>query len=182
MKITLTKNEVIEKFGFPFETDLEISDISEIPDNSEFWTLTDFANEPTSKIIEHARKLFPVYFYDEKDTDKQFPAPEKDIKFSVKKSIEPDEEHRNKSYDDFIAEKNKQYINFRQYLLLFIFVWETENKHLDIAGWTRTSSLWVGGYLVGGHWSEGGSKLYLSSGDRDGRDAGHGPRELFLTL
>ena len=124
-------------------------------EESEYWTITDSASESTYQILGKARSLFSVYCYDEKNLDTQFPAPKKDIIVSFKKNIEPDQEHRNKSYEDFMNEAGKNFMDFRQYLLLCIHVWETERQHLDVMGWTRTSSLWSDGGLVRGGWGGG---------------------------
>lgn len=147
--------------------------------NNNYWTTTDPANTPTSELIKQARELFEnVYIYDEENIDTQFPAPEKDITISFLKSYEPDAVHLGKSYDDFIAEKDKTYMTMRQYLILAMYVWKTEQKHLDEKGWTRTSSLWYDGRLVSGSWFPGDSELDCSGGRRDDRDADGGPREV----
>jgi hypothetical protein len=191
MKITITKKEVDEKilkiYNLPKETIVEIvgeSIAQQIlgavsPKSLEYWTITDKASEKTSEILAKARSLFDVYVYDEKDIDAVFPAPKKDITVSFKKSIEPDEEHRNKSYNDFMSEKDTSYMTMRQYLLLCIYVWETEKQHLDVIGWTRTSSLWSDGRLVDGYWFGGLSGLRLDDGSVGNRNSDCGPRQQF---
>jgi hypothetical protein len=78
-----------------------------------------------------------------------------------------------------MSEKDTSYMTMRQYLLLCIYVWETEKQHLDVIGWTRTSSLWSVGRLVDGRWYGGGSWLRLDDDDVGGRDSGDGPRQQF---
>lgn len=140
------------------------------------WTITDKKDVKTSEILAKVRELFPVYVYDEKDLDKQFPAPKKDLTLNFKKSYEADPEHKNKSYDDFMAEKDRTFMNIRQYLLLCIKVWKEEKKHLDVVGWTRLSSLWSDGYLVYGYWYDAYAELYLFDGSRAHRNPDDGPR------
>ena len=94
---------------------------------------------------------------------------------------EPDTNHRNKSYDDAVAAK-MTFANAKEYLLMTGFHKFTKGYFMDKKGWTRTASLWVDGYLVGGRWSDASSGLCLSNGVRGYGNAGSGPRELFLTL
>lgn len=171
------KKHPLERIAIALESIAQSLASKPIPETkSDYWTIIDRSSEKTSEIVAKARSLFSVYLYDEKNLDKQFPAPQKDVIASFRKSIEPDEEHRNKSYNDFMSE-NKSYMTTRQYLLLCIHVWETERKHLDIVGWTRTSSLWSDGYLVRGGWGEDDSKLCLDDGGCDYGNADGGPRE-----
>lgn len=141
------------------------------------WTITDDKNIKTSEILVKLRKHFPVYVHDEKDIDKQFPPPSETVEVSFRQRIESDEEHKNKSCNDFMSEKDRVYMTARQYLLLFLHVFEKEGKHLDRKGWTRTSSLWADGSLVCGRWFPGSGRFYLSFGCRGFRLAVDGPRE-----
>lgn len=96
-------------------------------------------------------------------------------------SDEPDADHRNKSYDDAVAAK-MTFANAKEYLLMTGFHKFTKGYFMDKKSWTRTSSLWLDGCLVGGSWCDDDSELCMSYGGRDGRRAGRGPRELFLNL
>jgi hypothetical protein len=148
-----------------------------------YWTIIDPANVPTTKLIEKAKKLFwNVNLYNKKDIDKQFPAPEKDITVSFLKSYEPDPEHLYKSYRDFISEKDKTYMNFRQYLILAMKVWEEEERHLSMIGWTITSSLWDDGTLLNAGYSPLFDVFYANSRFLGVKDPDFGPRECFFNL
>lgn len=145
-----------------------------------YWTITDSKDVTTSDIVKEARSLFNVYMFSgyEEDLDTQFPAPENTIEVLFKANIEPDEKHLGKSYDDAIKEGIK-FADIRQYLLLCIHVFKTEEKQLDVKGWTRTSSLWSGGGLVRGYWRPDSRGVCLDCGRRDRRDADGGVREKF---
>ena len=101
--------------------------------------------------------------------------------FAHSNEDEPDAKHRNKSYDNAVAEK-LTFAKANEYLLIWGYKRFAEGKNMDTQGWTRTASLWSDGDLVGGGWSESYSGLCMSYGDRDCRNASYGPRELFLTL
>lgn len=94
---------------------------------------------------------------------------------------EPDADHRNKSYDDAVAAK-MTFANAKEYLLMTGFHKFTKGYFMDKKSWTRTSSLWLDGFLVDGYWSDGYSKLFVGNGYRDCRNTDSGPRELFLNL
>lgn len=145
-------------------------------------TIIDKSTEKTSEILAKARSLFSVSCYDEEGLDIQFLAPEEDLTVLFLDSIESDPKHKGKSYNDFIVEKDRSYMTMRQYLLMFIKVYQESGKCLDRKGWTRTASLWSDGSLVYGHWCSDFSGLWLHGGYRDGRDADDGPREQFLNL
>lgn len=148
---------------------------------NKFWTITDNKNMKTSELIEEAKKLFKnVYIYDEKDIDKQFPPPKETYTVKFRASIEPDKEHLAKSYNDFMAEKDKKWMTMRQYLILAMQVYKQTGEYLDVEGWTRTSDLWSDGGLVCGDWRDADSWLCLSGGSRDRRSSGRGPRESVL--
>jgi len=53
-------------------------------------------------------------------------------------------------------------------------------KFMDVKGWTRTSSLWSAGGLVGGYWDSSNGLLGLYYGSRGDRGSGGGPRQLIL--
>lgn len=149
------------------------------------WTITDDKNIKTSEILAEARKHFKVWTWDkyEKNIDKELPPPEETIEVTFLQSIESDKEHKGKSFDDFTSEKDKTYMTARQYLLLCIHVFKEKGEHLDVLGWTRTSSLWSDGSLVSGCWNPGNREVDLYFGDRDGRGTDGGPREqMKLTL
>lgn len=88
---------------------------------------------------------------------------------------EPDDVHRNKSYNDIMA--NLTFLNPKEYLLVSGFHRYTKGYFMDKKGWTRTSSLWSVGVLVFGRWDDACAKLCLDFGYRDGRIPCDGPRE-----
>lgn len=96
--------------------------------------------------------------------------------FAHRGGDEPDDVHRNKSYDDGMAQ-NLIFLNPKEYLLVNVFHRYTKGYFMDKKGWTRTSSLWSGGYLVRGDWGGADAGLCLYYGDRGGRFPGGGPRE-----
>lgn len=149
------------------------------------WTIQDLSTVKTSEILVEARKLFPVWipsFY-ENNIDTELSPPIESVEVSFAKNIESDPGHKGKSYDDFLSEKDKTYMTARQYLLLAIHVFKELGEHLDVKGWTRTSSLWSDGYLVHGSFRPTYREVCLSPGYRAYRNSDYGPREqLKLTL
>lgn len=93
---------------------------------------------------------------------------------------EPDAKHLGKSYDDAMGQ-SMQFLNPKEYLLATGFHRFMNKDHfMDVKGYTRTSSLWSGGGLVGGGFVPGDGELGLRYGNRGNRRSGYGPRELFL--
>lgn len=89
---------------------------------------------------------------------------------------EPDDVHRNKSYDDAMAQ-NLTFLNPKEYLLVSNFHRYTKGYFMDKKGWTRTSSLWSDGNLVYGYWNDAYALLCLDHGSRGYRHPDHGLRE-----
>lgn len=141
-----------------------------------YWTITDDKNVKTSDILAEARKFFKVWVWREDTIDTELPAPKETVTVSFKKSIESDKEHKGKSYNDFSVEKDATYMTARQYLLLCIHVFKETGEHLDVIGWTRTSSLWSDGCLVDGCFLPVDREVGLGHGGRDFRGPGCGPR------
>ncbi len=100
--------------------------------------------------------------------------------FAHRGGDEPDQEHLGKSYDDAMAAK-MLFLNPKEYLLVTGFHRFTKDYFMDRKGWTRTSSLWSGGSLMGGYWGGGTSELGLDCGARDSRGSDYGPRELVFS-
>lgn len=96
--------------------------------------------------------------------------------FAHRGGDEPDDIHRNKSYDDAMSQ-NLIFLNPKEYLLVSGFHRYVSGHFMDRKGWTRTSSLWSDGYLVYGSWSDANAELYLNDGNRDLRHSDYGPRE-----
>ena len=96
--------------------------------------------------------------------------------FAHRGGDEPDDIHRNKSYDDAMGQ-NLTFLNPKEYLLASGFHRYTKKYFMDRNGWTRISSLWSDGYLVNGYWSDAYTGLCLSYGDRDNHAPDDGLRE-----
>ncbi len=92
---------------------------------------------------------------------------------------EPDAKHLGKSYDDAMGAK-MIFANPLEYPLMTGFHMWKHRKWMDSKGFTRTSSLWCDGGLVGGCWDPDRREVYVGDGGRGHRVPGGGPRELFL--
>lgn len=182
MKIYITTKEIKEKFGLPFDCELVFDNSYTFKTTSteEMWIIKDLSDVKTSQLIKNARKVFnTVSVYDEKNIDTQFPAPQKTLTVGFRKTIKSDDEHHGKSYNEFIAEKDKTYMTMRQYLILATQL-KKEGIALDVVGWTQTSSRWIDGSFVSCGTSNGGTKLYLRRGYVDHWYPDDGPREQLL--
>ena len=96
--------------------------------------------------------------------------------FAHRGGDEPDDIHRNKSYDDAMGQ-NLIFLNPKEYLLASGFHRYTKKYFMDRNGWTRTSSLWSDCHLVDGCWDDARTELCLHDGYRDYRAPGSGLRE-----
>jgi len=110
--------------------------------------------------------------------DKEQARPKGIYVFGHRGGDEPDDIHRNKSYNIAVKE-DFPFANPVEYLLMTGFHRFTKGYFMDRIGWTRTSSLWSDGDVVGGSWSDGGGELDMSWGGPGSADPGSGPRELF---
>ncbi len=113
------------------------------------------------------------------DLTKEQKRPTTPYAFCVRDSAEPDTKHLGKSYDDAIGEK-MQFMNAEEYIIFQAYYKFVKKDWADKKGWTRTSSLWSDGYLVGGRWASDDTQLKLSDGFRGNRHTDNGPRELSL--
>jgi len=90
----------------------------------------------TSEIIEEMRTKFDVYCYlNESQLDKDFPAPKEVTTRYFKKTVEADEELRNKLADD-LEKEGIQGITLRERLIMELQYFEETGKHLDIDNFT----------------------------------------------
>lgn len=173
---------------------IDISDIAEMefPEHATFQTFMAVSPKlDEDQIMMSLREYFKIELYRYKEPVAKNINRDEEAKIQKRPSglyvfahsgqDEPDTNHRNKSYDDAVAEKIT-FANAKEYLLMTGFHKFIKGYFMDKKGWTRTSSLWVGGNLVLGNWSDANSKLYLRNGGRDYGHADDGPRELFLTL
>ena len=131
--------------------------------------ITDNPKKKTSALIAEARKLFPVYFYDEENADRNFPAPEKKTTRTFEASQEAPEKHKNKSFDD-LQKEGVVGISVREYLILAMQYFRETGSHLDVDNWTLCSgSQDADGHVPHGHWHPGAGKLYIRWCSRDDR-------------
>ncbi|OGZ06675.1 MAG: hypothetical protein A3D65_02010 [Candidatus Lloydbacteria bacterium RIFCSPHIGHO2_02_FULL_50_13] len=122
------------------------------------------------KIMECLTKHFKVSSYAWKtpvalniDRAKEQRRPSSLYVFAHRGGDEPDDVHRNKSYDRAMAE-GFPFANPKEYLLMTGFHRYVEGYFMDKKGWTRTSSLFSDGNMVYGHGDDDGAKLHLSQG------------------
>ena len=175
-------------------------DLSEIlfPENSDFPAImVDVLSQDEDEIMEAIQKFFnksetPVNLYKykspvaeniDRDSEKLQARQLQSglVVFAHTGQDEPDDKHRNKSYNMAVAE-NLTFAKYREYLRMTGFHKFTKGYFMDKNGWTRTSSLWSDGCLVNGLWHDGLAKLYADYGNVDYTDPSNGPRQLFLSL
>jgi len=133
-----------------------------------YFPVFDTGQLKTSEILNLCEKLFPVYCYNRKSVDKEFPLPKKATLRWFKANIEADEEHKNKSADGLEKEGIKG-ITLRERLLLELNYYSFTGKHLDIDNITLCAG---SRYSVGGvpdvDWDGGGLQVdWYYSDDAD---------------
>jgi hypothetical protein len=138
-------------------------------DKTKYFEITDDAKTPTSVLLQRCKDKFPVYSYwNDEELDKEFPAPKITTTRYFKKSVEPD--LLGKSHHD-IEKKGVANISFRERILMELQYFEETGRHLDIQGWTITSSRTSGGKVARADWDDEFDACWLYAGDR-GLDAG----------
>ena len=117
--------------------------------------------------MDQMKELFDVYSYlDNKELDKQFPAPKEKTVRKFKANIEADEKHKNKSANDV---KDLPGITLRERLLLELDYFKVTGNHLDIENWTLcTGSRDSEGVVPGVGWNRDDRKVYVSWFTPDG--------------
>ena len=113
-----------------------------------YFKITDDGKLTTSQLLDKCRKEFKVWsYYDNKELDKQFPAPKKPTTFYYKKVIEADEENKNISANDF-EKSGRKGITLRDRILMELAYFEETGQHLDIDNVTTCSgSRCAGGFV-----------------------------------
>ena len=96
-----------------------------------YFPVFDTGQLKTSEILDLCEKLFPVYCYNRKSVDRDYPTPKKTTLRWFKANIEADEEHKNKSADD-LEKEGIVGITLRERLLLELNYYSFTGKHLDI--------------------------------------------------
>lgn len=104
----------------------------------QYITIVDDGKKKTSEIIAELRKLFPVWVYNEKEVDKEFPAPAKSTSRKFLLTQEADEDLKNKSANDLEREGIAGII-LRERLLYELEYFKKTGRHLDIKNVTLCS-------------------------------------------
>ena len=119
-----------------------------------YFPVFDTGQLKTSEILNLCEKLFPVYCYNRKSVDKEFPLPKKTTLRWFKANIEADEEHKNKSADG-LEKEGIVGITLRERLLLELNYYSFTGKHLDIDNITLCAgSRCSGGYVPNVDWDD----------------------------
>lgn len=97
-----------------------------------YFTITERPHQKTSELLEEAKKLFPVWSYEDfKDFDKDFPAPKKSTTRYFRANIEADEDLKNISADNLPQDKS-EYMTLRERIILEIEYFLRTDEHLDV--------------------------------------------------
>lgn len=140
MKLYITKQEIITHFNLPVNTEIEVEGSQSTATSNKSWaTIIDTPDKKTSELLAECKSLFPVWlYYSDEDLDTYCPAPTTTITKVYKESIEPD--MLNMSYDDGISQ-GITFMSARERIILELQYFKETGKHLDIVGWTITSTL-----------------------------------------
>lgn len=127
-------------------------------------------------------KYFPSWkYYDNLDENTaEQSRPDGTYVVGYRGGIEPDLEHRKKSYDIamgqgliFLNPKERLIAELRYAVPDGVYL----NRHLDVRGWTITSSLASDGYAFDARWHPGNRGFRVTGCYRSYADPGCGPRE-----
>ena len=100
--------------------------------------ITDKKGVKTSDIIKECRELFPIWVYNEKNIDKEFPPIKKTTTRCFERVVEADEENKNISANE-ADKKGIKGITLRERLLMELDYFKETGKHLDIDNFTICS-------------------------------------------
>lgn len=125
-------------------------------DKKKYFKIVDDGKLSTSELIMECKKNFPVYSYwNEKELDRNFPAPKKKTVRYFKKVVEADEELKNMSVED-LEKKRIIGISLRERIIMELQYYSETGNHLDIDNWTLCSgSRSSGGNVPSAYWSGG---------------------------
>lgn len=204
MKIILTKQEILTAFNLKEPCEVEIVQPTSFAqqvlekDNKSFYKELfnmDIENPPTATIgnialvipkeltCEQIYKVMQTKFdcykyYD--DIDKaiknQQSRPTETYTITFKNSIEPDNEHLNKSYNDFCND-GKNYMVPKEGMLAYLYYFYKTGNMMDLKGITRFHALDSVGDAMSMYEDDDG-RFHIYRGGRDNRDADYGPREI----
>ena len=111
--------------------------------------ITDKKGVKTSDIIKECRELFPIWVYNEKNIDKEFPPIKKTTTRCFERVVEADEENKNISANE-ADKKGIKGITLRERLLMELDYFKETGKHLDIDNFTICSgSRYSAGFVPG---------------------------------
>ena len=132
-------------------------------------TIVDDGKQKTSEIIAEMRKLFKVWIYDEKNVDKEFPAPEYPTSRKFRNIQEADPDMANKSANDLEKESIKG-ITLRERLLFELAYFKETDEHLDVENLTLCSgSRYSDGRVPGVRWDARDGRVGVGWYDADYR-------------
>lgn len=205
MKLILNKKEIAEKFGFDPSVEIVISDepvsvgvnLAEVTKNPKVFFKDLFNIDVENPVQKEGHISLPMpkgltcdQIYKVMETKfscwkwcdsidavikEQQKRPDSYV-FTFKDSIEPDIEHRNKSYNDFKDDGNT-YMIPKEGMLAYLYVFWLRGDKLDVIGLTRLHALDSGGYAMGMYRHSNG-RFYINGLGRGYRDTGIGPRQI----
>ncbi len=124
------------------------------------------------------KKHFPLWkYYDNlDDVMEEQDRPKRAYVLGHRGGVEPDQEHRNKSYDAATSEGLIFLIQKERICIELLYFAET-GKHLDVVGVTITSSLAAGGIAFCAYWCSDDRGFRVSGGRSGDADSADGPRQ-----
>jgi len=136
------------------------------PDTSGYFEIIDTPDRKTSELLDECRSLFRVWtYYNDTEMDKDFLPPKEATRRYFKKTIESDENLKDKSAVDLEKEGIKG-ITIRERIIMELKYFKETGKHLDIENWTLCSgSRNSGGRVPYAYWSDDGFFVYWSYRD-----------------
>lgn len=148
---------------------------------TDYWEIVDDKNIKTSEIVKKINIFYRFYTFEPDsfpgDLDVLFPPPLETKKYKCLATIESDLEYKGKSYYDIFEQKDIQWMNARQYLILLLQRLEDERQIFDVDGWTILDSTWSDGSAVVGFADF--PRGYLNTTFCNYSDPGHGPRRIY---
>ncbi len=147
----------------------------------EYFKITDGPGKTTSELMNECRAKFKVWsWFDDKELDKDFPAPKKETVRYFKKTVEPDENLKGKSASD-LEKEGIECITFRERLIMELQYFNETGEHLDVVGWTLCAgSRYADGCVPRLFWSPACGEVQALRGSVDYCFPAYGPRAAVL--
>jgi hypothetical protein len=135
-------------------------------------------------MMEAYKEKWKINFFQYSDTGKiedRQTRPEADFQLFTHRGGETsDKKFLGLSFNQYIA-MPETFVNAKEYIAMQGYAkFAPGGDWLDPRGWTKTTSCWSGGKLVGGDWHSDFSTLRLGWDYLRDQDAGKGPRQLVL--